>query len=106
MYMKANMKQWLLTLIILLMLPLGSYAVEGFDGPIWYDYKESFPGTGTFLDPYVISTPGQLAQLSYDVNEGITNYAGKYIVLGADIDLNKTVNGKRVQWIPIGYKMK
>lgn len=106
MYMKANMKQWLLSLIILLMLPLGSYAVEGFDGPIWYDYKESFPGTGTFLDPYVISTPGQLAQLSYDVNEGITNYAGKYIVLGADIDLNKTVNGKRVQWIPIGYKMK
>ena len=106
MYMKANMKQWLLSLIVLLMLPLGSYAVEGFDGPTWYDYRESFPGKGTFLDPYVISTPEQLAQLSYSVNEGRTNYAGKYIVLGADIDLNKTVNGKRVQWIPIGYKWK
>jgi hypothetical protein len=55
-------------------------------------------GTGTEADPFVIKTPEQLAFLAQSVKGG-ESYEGKFIVLGADIDLG----GK--EWLPIGlYK--
>ena len=54
-----------------------------------------FPGTGTLSDPYIISTPAQLAWLSESVNtdaddpNGLKYYsAGKYYELANDIYLN------------------
>lgn len=58
---------------------------EGFEGN----------GTGTYLDPFLIETAGQLAYLAKSVNEG-TDYSGDYIFLTSNIDLQ----GRN--WIPIG----
>ncbi len=54
-------------------------------------------GTGTAEDPYVVSTPAELAFLAKSVNEG-TNYEGKYIVQTENLDLGN------VEWTPIGTK--
>ena len=74
------------------------------DVPTWYDYRLPYDGSGTFMEPYEISKPEHLAQLAYEVNEENNMHEGHFFVLTADIDLNKTVDGKRVQWIPIGYR--
>ena len=80
-----------------------------FTGPTWWDFRDknfSIEGKGTWLNPIVINTPEELAQLSY-LNYNYTPQEAvkeKVVVLDADINLNKTVNGQRVQWIPIGYK--
>ena len=101
-------KQWIISLTLLLLSSITGHAVEGFDGPTWYDYRDTsldVERRGTLDNPIVISTPEQLAQLSYIVNEEYAwELRGKVFVLGADINLNKTVDGHRVQWIPIGYK--
>ena len=101
-------KQWIISLTLLLLSSITGHAVEGFDGPTWYDYRDTsldINGRGTLDNPIVITTPEQLAQLSYIVNEeNARDLQDKVIVLGADINLNKTVDGRRVQWIPIGYK--
>lgn len=100
--------KWIISLVLMLVSSIGGHAVEGFEGPTWYDYRDTsliVDGRGTLDNPIVISTPGQLAQLSYIVNEeDAWALRGKVFVLGADINLNKTVDGHRVQWIPIGYK--
>ncbi len=55
-------------------------------------------GQGTQKNPYIISTPQELAKLAADVN-GDNTYSGKYFALACDIDLS----GK--QWTAIGvYK--
>ena len=103
--MKATGCKWLLCLMALLA-PLGGYAVEGFNGPTWYDYRDTsleVDGKGTFENPIVINTPEQLAQLSYLVNETYNHFTGQFVVLGADISLNKVVDGNQVSWVPIGY---
>lgn len=80
-----------------------------FTGPTWWDFRDknfSIEGKGTWLNPIVINTPEELAQLSY-LNYNYTPQEAvkeKVVVLGADINLKKTVNGQRVQWIPIGYQ--
>ena len=96
-----------------LLAPLGILAdndtpAEFADNPTWYDFRDaSFSiGTsnnGTFYSPIIISTPEQLAQLAWLVNVEGKSYAGRVFNLGADINLKKEVDGKRVQWIPIGY---
>ena len=55
-------------------------------------------GTGTKVDPWLISNDLELAKLAYDVTNGDTKamFAGKYFKLTKDIDLSK---GK---WMPIG----
>ena len=68
---------------------------------VWTSYRRHFHGSGTADDPYTIENAAQLAQLAYDVNNEIS-YEGKIFVQTADIDLHKTVDGKRVQWKPIG----
>ncbi len=79
-------------------------APDCFIGPTWYDYREAYGGGGTFMNPYVISKPEHLAQLSYEVNEERKPHIGHFFVLTADINLYKTVDGERVQWIPIGFR--
>ena len=80
--------------------------------PTWYDYRDqsfSIEGKGSFSNPIVINTAEQLAQLAYlynttDPRENVNSgWEEKVVILGSDINLEKTVNGKRVQWIPIGY---
>ena len=69
----------------------------------WTDagnYATSFAGgSGTSTDPYLISTPQQLAYLSYLVNNTSTNsqYRSLYYEQTADIDLSA------YYWVPIGY---
>ena len=61
----------------------------------------TWAGSGTAEDPYIITTAQELANMSYIVNAGKKNSAGKNYYelcykLGADID----IGGK--QWVPIG----
>ncbi len=51
-------------------------------------------GTGTWLDPYVISSEAGFYWFQEQVNAG-NSYAGQYIALDQDITLSR-------QWIPIG----
>ena len=67
----------------------------------WTSYRRHFNGKGTAENPFTIENAAQLAQLAYDVRNGC-DYKDKIFVQTADIDLNKTVNGERVQWVPIG----
>ena len=55
-------------------------------------------GSGTKVDPWLISNDLELAKLAHDVNTGKTKamFAGEYFKLTKDIDLSK---GK---WMPIG----
>ena len=75
--------------------------LAGFDGPTWYDYRATSyaGGNGNENNPYLISTPEQLAKLAYDVN---VNGAEGYYKLTAKISLNKREDGERVLWVPIG----
>ena len=103
--MNTTVCKWLLCLMALLM-PLGGYAIDGFNGPTWYDYRDTsleIEGKGTFENPIIINTPGQLAQLAYLVNEENNKFTDKFVVLGADISLKKTVDGQRVSWVPIAF---
>ncbi len=92
--------------LLWLLAPLSALAVpaEFSDVPTWYDYRQAYEGSGTFMEPYEISKPEHLAQLAYEVNEENNLHEGQFFILTADINLNKTVDGKRVQWIPIGYR--
>lgn len=57
------------------------------------DFFES--GSGTEADPWVIQNPDQLK--AFAASFAKTDYSGKYIVLGADIDLAGEA------WTPIGH---
>ena len=80
----------------------------GFGAVSWYDYRDQtfnpdLNNYGSFYQPIVIDTPEKLAQLAWLVNEGHNTFTGCIFTLGADIDLNRTENGERVHWVPIGY---
>jgi len=68
----------------------------------------TWAGTGTETDPYVIATPAELYGLAQMVNNG-TTFKGQYIVLGADITVNKgnaadwATTAPKQAWNPIGY---
>ena len=54
----------------------------------WSNNTASFPGLGTSSsNPYMITTPQQLAYLAVQVNRGFTTYTGSYFRLDADLDL-------------------
>ena len=106
------MKTYLYLLLCLLGMTVSANMNAGeapaeFNGPTWWDYRDktfSIKDKGTLLNPIVINTAEQLAQFSYlSSTEDYSDFKDKVIVLGADINLNKTVDGKRVQWVPIGY---
>lgn len=108
--MKTILLKWTLCLVALL-LPLSNsvYAQtdtpDGFNGPTWYKFRDtsfSTDGKGSFDNPIVVSSPEQLAQLAWMVNEEGNKFEGQVVVLDADIDLKKEDAGQRVSWIPIG----
>lgn len=96
-------KSILLSLVLALAITNANAYTEmaGFDGPTWYDYRATTyaGGNGDENNPYLISTPEQLAKLAYEVN---VNGAEGYYKLTANISLNKRVDGERVLWVPIG----
>jgi len=65
---------------------------------------DNFSGSGTELDPYIITTPEQLAQLATFVNAGTAPYAaaGIYYKLGNDINLGIAPYNTDPGWTPIG----
>ena len=104
---KSILLKWILCLAVLLM-PLNhgmAQEVQGFGNNTWYDYRDqtfSVEGKGTLDNPIVIETAAQLAQIAWLVNEGGNTFAGKVLVLGADIDLKGPDASDNVVWIPIG----
>ena len=97
----------ILTAILLTVLMVGQIwagtTVDGFGNNTWYDYKASSfgGGDGSPENPYLISTPEQLALLAYNVNEGGQTYSGNYFSITANLSLDKTA-GTKVVWVPIG----
>jgi hypothetical protein len=83
-----------LLLLLFVVIPTGVSAAEF---PYGINSTEQYPfdGNGTIDDPYLISTPQQLAQLAYNVNQD-NNYQGEYIKVTANIDL------AGLNWVPIG----
>ena len=77
----------LLAMLLTLVMALGLCSVS------WA--AESWTGSGTEADPYVITTAEQLAALATAVNNG-TDYSGTYFKLGNDITV--------ADWTPIGQK--
>ncbi len=70
--------------------------------------NKTFSGSGTEADPYLISTPEQLAGLAERTNVDKEDFAGKYLKLTADIYLTNfadtdTANWK--QWEPIAHSL-
>lgn len=109
---RTMFKKIIIALAAVLLLPLCAHATpmdDGYGSLTWYDYRDQDfnPDTetlGTLQNPIVIDTPEKLAQFSYLVNEEHISFVDRVIVRGADINLDKSVNGKRVNWVPIGYK--
>lgn len=85
-------------------LPVNANSNEIWDGSC----DTSWSGEGTEANPYLISTPEELAGLAYNVNKG-TSYSNKYFLMTNDIYLNDTRNYSSWdevppanQWTPIG----
>ncbi|MCL2435320.1 MAG: hypothetical protein FWD09_04160, partial [Lentimicrobiaceae bacterium] len=81
------MKNFYLSLTLMLALSMSVFAQ--FSG-----------GNGTESNPYIITTPAQLAQLATYVNTGNTDYDAAHYRLGNDIDLSAYQTG--TGWTPIG----
>lgn len=65
---------------------------------------KNFPGEGTEMSPYLISTPEQLAGLAARVNDDGETFEGKFLKLTQDMyltDLSQEVENRK-EWTPIG----
>lgn len=88
--MKTKTRTRLLSLLVTLAMVLTSFAVvipasaDAWDGSAATAFAG---GEGTAENPFVIETAAQFKYFADTVNAG-ESYAGKYIVLGADIDLS------------------
>ena len=70
--------------------------------------NKTFSGSGTEADPYLISTPEQLAGLAERTNVDKEDFAGKYFKLTADIYLTDFTNPDTtawLQWEPIAHSL-
>ena len=83
-----------LLLLITLLCTLSAQAQTYWDGTA----DKNFPGEGTQADPYLISTPEQLAGLAERTNVEKEDFAGKYIKLTADIYLNNFNDPNQENW--------
>ena len=65
--------------------------------------SRDWTGSGTEGDPYLITTPQQLAGFAQAVNEG-NDFTGQYLRLGADLYMSDTSaeHEAKPQWMPIG----
>lgn len=96
-----NTKHFLLALLLGLLTVTPMQAQTYWDGTS----NKTFGGSGTEADPYLISTPEQLAGLAERVN-GHEDFAGQHIKLTADIYLTNFANPDTAnwsQWEPIGH---
>ena len=86
-----------MTLMLMAALPLAAQTY--WDGTASRDWT----GTGSEDDPYIITTPQQLAGLAEAVNGG-RDFRGEYIKLGADLYMcdPDAEQDARPQWTPIG----
>ena len=95
-------KHLLLTLTLLL-----AVAMQG--QTYWNGTSDkTFSGSGTQTDPYLISTPEQLAGLAERTNVDKEDFAGQYIKLTADIyltDFNNPDTASWFQWEPIAHHL-
>lgn len=76
---------------------------------LWQAYAaDSFAGgDGTYKKPYEIATAEQLALIAASVNDGKDQFAGKYFVQTADIDLTGTeLREAGLTWVPIGTRSR
>ena len=87
-----------MTLMLMAALPLAAQQAY-WDGTASQDWT----GTGSEADPYIITTPQQLAGLAEAVNGG-RDFRGEYIKLGADLYMcdPDAEQDARPQWTPIG----
>ena len=87
---------------------LTTFVGNGMDISTVWRLDTDWAGSGTAGNPYVISTIGELYGLASEVNGGNT-FAGKFVELGATIDLNKGwTAGKTAPeniWTPIGTSL-
>ena len=70
--------------------------------------NKTFSGSGTQTDPYLISTPEQLAGLAERTNVDKEDFAGKYFKLTSDIYLTDFTNPDTtawLQWEPIAHSL-
>lgn len=82
---------FILVMVFSVIIPTFSRFQNGLDDPEWDGIvATSFnSGTGTQEDPYIISTPNELAYFALSMEND--NYEGKYIKLIKDIVINKGV---------------
>ncbi len=107
--MREILRKWTLCLAALMVMG-NSFAADadtpdGFSAPTWYKHRDrefSIEGKGSFDNPIIVKTAGELAQIAWLVNEQGNTFSGKVVMLDADIDLKKMDNGELVSWIPIG----
>lgn len=91
-------------LIITLLCTLAAQAQTYWDGTA----DKNFPGEGTEANPYLISTPEQLAGLAVRTNVDKEDFAGKYVKLTADIYLTDFSNPDQdswKEWEPIAHSL-
>lgn len=67
----------------------------------FFSHSVSWEGTGTAEDPFLISTPHQLAELASEVNNG-TSFYEEYFNLTDDIDLSEICGSTLGNWESIG----
>ena len=82
---------FILVMVFSIIIPTFSRFQNGLDDPEWDGIvANSFnSGNGTQEDPYIISTPNELAYFALSMEND--NYEGKYIKLSKDIIINKGV---------------
>lgn len=80
----------MLATMLVTMIPTASAAWDGSSA------SAALVGSGTELDPYLISSENDLAFVAKQVNDAVTTYAGEYFKLTVDLDLGGH------NWSPIG----
>lgn len=66
-----------------------------------FSYSNSWKGLGTEDEPYLISSPQQMAELAEEVNNG-TDFQNIFFSLTNDIDLSELYKDSLDSWTPIG----
>lgn len=80
----------MLCAIMVTMIPTASAAWDG------SSVSASLQGSGTELDPYLITNENDLAFVAKQVNDAVTGFEGEYFKLTSDLDLGNN------SWTPIG----
>ena len=82
-----------LTMLMAMMVTMIPTASAAWDGS---SVSAALVGSGSELDPYLISSENDLAFVAKQVNDGVTTYTGEYFKLTVDLDLGGH------NWTPIG----